>query len=310
MRIATTFLLVCLSLPALATDGPTDAWIDQLEGGWYGESNATPMGDMPFALIFDRQDDGSLRAFTGFNQETWIELRFHRDGDGAWMMEEAAAMEGLGEQRQPLRANGPHDRGWRFGGAKDLVIDVVVDDERLDLDVDLRGRDHVHFLLDRVNDDEVPALRTTLAEQAARTTEESGSFMDAIASLPAAEPSEDADDPIAVARRAVYAAPDDARTHMGLAQALIAAIEADPASAPMHAGSLIQSLQTAHELDPDWDEPYHGLVGYYLQAPAIAGGSIEKAEQTARALARIDAEASAALLEQVEAKRAASEGDR
>lgn len=48
---------------------------------------------------------------------------------------------------------------------------------------------------------------------------------------------------------------------------------------------------------------YHYLVGYYLNAPTIGGGSIDKAEETARTSAEFDPERSERLIGQIAARR-------
>ena len=41
---------------------------------------------MGFAALFEWQEDGSLRARSPLNSETWIDLRFARDETGRWML--------------------------------------------------------------------------------------------------------------------------------------------------------------------------------------------------------------------------------
>lgn len=56
----------------------------------------------------------------------------------------------------------------------------------------------------------------------------------------------------------------------------------------MMAGKLKQAFSKAVELDPNDLGGLMGLVRYYLQAPAIAGGSLEKAKEYAMRVQRID----------------------
>ncbi len=49
------------------------------------------------------------------------------------------------------------------------------------------------------------------------------------------------------------------------------------------------ALETAAEMHPDSVVYHEGLVDFYRQAPAIAGGSLAKARQHAEAVARLDA---------------------
>jgi hypothetical protein len=112
------------------------------------------------------------------------------------------------------------------------------------------------------------------------------------------------EDPIAVARSAVEAAPEDADARIALAGKLAAAMQADPSAGPRYAFELLETLKKAVEIDPKRTDAYQYLVGYYLNAPPIAGGSVERAEEAARTVAGYDEEAGAALLGLVEAHRA------
>ena len=104
---------------------------------------------------------------------------------------------------------------------------------------------------------------------------------------------------IGEARREVAESPEDAAVRMKLAQALIEQINADRASAPMYAGELLTTLNRALELDPKRPDVYEALIGYYVSAPPIAGGSIEKARELAKRLAEIDADAGRAAAERI-----------
>lgn len=55
------------------------------------------------------------------------------------------------------------------------------------------------------------------------------------------------------------------------------------------AGDIREAFQKAAELDPTNMDAQFGLMGYYLAAPAIAGGGIDKAKDQARVIARVDA---------------------
>ncbi|MCU0755827.1 MAG: hypothetical protein MUE46_12005 [Xanthomonadales bacterium] len=55
------------------------------------------------------------------------------------------------------------------------------------------------------------------------------------------------------------------------------------------AGDIREAFQKAVELDPRNMDAQFGLMGFYLAAPAIAGGGIDKAKDQARAIARVDA---------------------
>ena len=174
----------------------------------------------------------------------------------------------------------------------------------------LRGRNHVRFELDRVPDDELPALRQEFEQAAATPPGEGNSIRDVLSSFPAKNAdadSEDRDDPISRARQMLAKSPDDANAHLALAKALGDAINSDPMKGPIYAGEMYRSLKMSIELDPHLAEAYHWLVGYFLNAPPIAGGSLAMAEETARKLAEFDAEGAAPLLAEIAARKTTSE---
>lgn len=57
---------------------------------------------------------------------------------------------------------------------------------------------------------------------------------------------------------------------------------------PFMARRIKAQFEKAVELDPRSIEARDGLIGYYLQAPAVMGGSPEKAREQARAIAALD----------------------
>ena len=91
---------------------------------------------------------------------------------------------------------------------------------------------------------------------------------------------------------------------MTLARRLSQAIQRDPASGPMYAFELLQTLQKTVAIDPRHTEAYQYLVGYYLNAPPIAGGSVDKAEEAAKKVAAFDPQAGEALMRAVAEHRA------
>ncbi|MDH3746547.1 MAG: hypothetical protein OES47_15720 [Acidobacteriota bacterium] len=292
-----------------ATTEELDRLVASLEGGWTGEDNMTPFGKMDFAMLFKRQPDGSLHSRSSLNRETYIDLRFSKAEEGRWVLREEAAMEGLGVQTHDLvpspngeqeLADGMHR--WIHAERPDyLQIDVGRVADTLFLNVVLRGENHVQFKLDRLPDDELAEFERGLEEASRRSPSEGASIADVVENPPSylVEP----ENPIDVARQAVAESPADAEAHLALARVLGDAINTDPANGPRFAFEMRSSLENAIELDPALAEAYHWLVGYYLNAPPIAGGSIERAEATARRLAEFDPKGGQTLLEQVSARR-------
>ncbi len=303
--------------PAVA--GDLDRLVAALEGGWYSDDNDTPFGKMPFAALFEWEEDGSLHAYSPLNRETYIDLRFARDEAGRWILHEEAAMEGgVGVQRYSLAPAGRSgEEGlYRWVWEEDpsyLTIDLGVVEETMHLKVLLREKPHVAFRLERQPREGWAAMKRQLQAQGELSPEEGTSILEAVSDPPASLGGESqpggapaAVDPIAEARGAVEAEPASALARLELARRIGAAINADPANGPRYAFEMRAALEKAIELDPHLGEAYHWLVGYYLNAPPIAGGSAEKAEETARRLAEFDPEGAAPLLDAIAARRQAS----
>jgi len=93
-----------------------------------------------------------------------------------------------------------------------------------------------------------------------------------------------------LARQATVAAPDYAKafSHLGTAYALRIG-EVNFMNQAMMSGQMLGAYEKSVELDRNHISGYIGLARYYSNAPAIAGGSLDKAESYAREVAqRID----------------------
>ena len=192
-----------------------------------------------------------------------------------------------------------------------LAMEVGVRGDVMSINVLLRGEDHVRFRLSRLPEEALPRLKQQMTAAAQQSPEEGISLREAMAGSAAnrtqtPSPDKGASGPIRAARARVSQRPDDARAHLELARALGAAIDENPANGPRYAYEMLGSLQNAIELDPHLAEAYHWLVGYYLNAPPIAGGSLDKAEETARKLAELDPTGASPLLKQIAARRESS----
>ena len=80
--------------------------------------------------------------------------------------------------------------------------------------------------------------------------------------------------------------PQAAMCHYGVGSVLgVHAMSQGMMKAAMKAGQIREGLQKAVELDPQFYAARNGLVQFYLLAPGIAGGSVAKAQDVARAAA-------------------------
>lgn len=88
---------------------------------------------------------------------------------------------------------------------------------------------------------------------------------------------------IALAEKAVAAAPDVAEFHSNLGMALgQRAGEVNFMQQALLAGRMLEAFEKSVALDPEHLAGYIGLARYYTNAPAVAGGGREPAERYAR----------------------------
>jgi hypothetical protein len=148
----------------------TDAWVSGFRGAWAAPKNMTPMGPIPFALVFDAETDGSLHAHTALSSETWVDLRFHRDTERGWLLTEGGSLQGLGEQWHTLRpaeASGDTLDWVDVEHPEFLRCRMAADARSMYLLVLLRGKEHARFALGHLEGDAEKQLRASL--EAART---------------------------------------------------------------------------------------------------------------------------------------------
>lgn len=89
--------------------------------------------------------------------------------------------------------------------------------------------------------------------------------------------------------RAIQLEPNASDYHLWLANAVgQQAQNANVMRQPFMARRIKAEYEKAVELDPRSIEARNGLISYYLQAPAVMGGSPEKAREQARAIAALD----------------------
>jgi hypothetical protein len=284
----------------------SDEQIARFEGTWLGHDNPSPFGPIPFAMDFRWEEDGSLHSHSAMSQETWVDLRLRKDDNDLWVMDESASLAGMGVQEytlHPVRAAGDTLEWAYLKSPWFLTLRTAVGPDELYMLVLLRGDEHVEFRLPRVVGDEAAAVRAEMEKSRERSGE------DDVALLKQAGESGDpggADDPVTIrnARARVKAAPDDAGTHLQLAAALAEVIEsAPPAKVPTYAFEMLGGFRKAAELEPTLTEAHFGLAQYYLNAPPIAGGSLDEAAKEAAVLGELESPLGEVVLAQIEAKQ-------
>lgn len=88
--------------------------------------------------------------------------------------------------------------------------------------------------------------------------------------------------------KAVKLEPERAELHHLLGQAYGSNINnVGTLSKLSYAGKIRRAFETAVELNPDYIDARTGVMQYYLQAPGMAGGSVDKAREQAAAIARL-----------------------
>lgn len=97
-------------------------------------------------------------------------------------------------------------------------------------------------------------------------------------------------DAVKAGERATKAHPDDARLWLWLGRAYgRKAIEANLLARASWAGKTREAWEKAVALDPNNVEAHFDLMQYYLQAPGMLGGGVDKAQAQAEAIGRIKA---------------------
>lgn len=97
-------------------------------------------------------------------------------------------------------------------------------------------------------------------------------------------------DAVTAGERATRAHPDDARLWLWLGRAYgRKAIEANLLARASWAGKTREAWEKAVALDPNNVEARFDLMQYYLQAPGMLGGGVDKAQAQAEAIGRIKA---------------------
>ena len=285
--------------PELPVIRVTDDRIAAFEGTWIGRDNPSPVGPIDFAMDFRRESDGSLHSRSSLSRQTWIDLHFRKEADG-WVLHESAGLAGLGEQAYPMHPVRAAADTVEWTYLKDrsyLSARTAVSGDRLYMQVFLRGRQHVLFQLERVTGETAAAVR----EQLKKAAEQEGDN-----DLARLEQAGGGDDPIDVrnARAKAKALPREAAAHVELGNAIAAVIDGAPPEKRIgYALEMLGAYRTAADLDPRNVGAHFGLSQYYLGAPPIAGGSLEKAEAEAETLAGLGSPYGEVVRAQLEARR-------
>jgi hypothetical protein len=130
-----------------------DAWVDSLLGFWLGPADPTPHGRIDsFPMDFQVQSDGSVFSTTEAGRDgDRIELRFVKDSSGGWTLVELAQLEGVTQSytTQPVAQDGQVITWVTFDDPEFLAIHVSPGTDTLDIEITLRGAQHVVFDLEK-----------------------------------------------------------------------------------------------------------------------------------------------------------------
>ncbi len=309
MLSAATILVLLAAMAPAADTAPavvdvSDAQISQFEGTWMGHENPSPFGPISFVMDFQWEEDGSLHSHSAMSKKTWVDLRFRKDANDAWVLDESAALAEMGVQRyrlHPVRAAGDTLEWAYLDRPSYLTVRTAVQNDVLHMLVLLRGERHVEFRLPRITGEQAVAVRTQMKQNSARSGEDDVELLQE-----AGAAGDDSDDPVEIrnARARVKHAPGDAAAHLALARSLSAMIEtAPPARIPTYAFEMLGGFRKAAALEPTSIEAHFGLAQYYLNAPPIAGGSLNDAAQEAVVLGELQSPLADVVLAQIEIKQ-------
>jgi hypothetical protein len=235
-------------------------------------------------MDFRWEEDGSLRSHSALSSQTWVDLHFHRDEAGTWLLTESASLAGTGRQEytlHPVRTAGDTLFYAYAEDPKFLDCLVTANDEELYMLVNLRGEEHVRFLLSKVTGEEALAVRQDLEAGRSQPGENDWQLL---------TDSAEGDDPVEVrnARLRVKSEPNNPHAHLALVGALGEVIDQAPGmKMAAYAQEMLAALHTTVEIDPALPDAHFGLAQYYLNAPPIAGGSLESAQGEAEVLAKL-----------------------
>lgn len=177
--------------PATAAVSPATAAIEEaaigvfaerLIGGWIGAGDS-PFGEIPFAALFERQADGSVRSWADDGNGSKIDLHLHQK-EGRWVLTESASLPGVGTQTHtlvPTALEGdrlvlhhPERPGFLSielrlvaapaGATSSASADATgapgaTAAQELHLSAKLRGEDHVAFAMKRIPDQALDHMR-------------------------------------------------------------------------------------------------------------------------------------------------------
>jgi tetratricopeptide (TPR) repeat protein len=109
---------------------------------------------------------------------------------------------------------------------------------------------------------------------------------------------------VKLAEQCVAAHPRESNCHLALGNALGAkAVHAGATAGLGYAHTIRDAFKTAVQLDPHNLDARFSLLQYYLEAPAIVGGGLRKAQALASETAAVNSDASRLMLGQIELAR-------
>jgi hypothetical protein len=135
--------------PVAPAPDPHAGVVESLVGAWAGEAD-TPIGDLPFAIEFVREADGSVHGRAEQGPGMYLDFHFRADG-GRWVLHEAGELPGAGVQRHvlvPAGADGGAAR-WTTADPSYLAVTIGVDGDAMSFVTTVRGEDHAAFRLRR-----------------------------------------------------------------------------------------------------------------------------------------------------------------
>lgn len=153
--------LACRPIETHKPTQPHAAAVAELVGVWAGMANGTPFGDIPFALAFDREPDGSIHARTDDGKGTYLDFRFVERG-GAWLLVEEGAIPKVGTQTHTLSPM-PNETRWTD---RDVDLVLAFHGDALVMTTAIHGQPHATFDLQRKAGAAADQIRAQLAKQA------------------------------------------------------------------------------------------------------------------------------------------------
>jgi hypothetical protein len=269
------------AVPIITPIHVDDVVIQSYEGTWDGENNLTPIGNIRFAILFDRQPDNNLLSDLYFSKETMFRFWIRRDEAGFWVLEETGTLDGSFQSvtLHLVSISGQTLTWLDPKRPRYASIQTTVSGDNFDMMVLVKEKVHAHFVLRRIRGDEEAALRKALDQQRTQPgRKDRERLLLRQRRLEA----------LHEAQMSAAASPNDVEIQFTLAAALREVMkDAPPTRQELYARDLLAVLNQALNLSPSLPKAHYEIARYHLEVQPTAEGALDSARREADELAKL-----------------------